>query len=121
MFAIHGNKAGLARSLLDTVDAGADVPRLMSDLEAAEGDPVAQLAAWVTFDRRLFERGYDLIGRCARLSVRNLTSTRRTRRVVVAAAKASRGCSAPGRGRSARGGHTGKGERHLLQVSATST
>jgi TetR/AcrR family transcriptional regulator, regulator of cefoperazone and chloramphenicol sensitivity len=61
VFAIHGNKAGLARSLLDTVDAGADVPQLLSDLKAAEGDPAAQLAAWVTFDRRLFERGYDLI------------------------------------------------------------
>lgn len=61
VFAIHGNKAGLARSLLDTVDAAAGVPLLMSDLKAAEGDPAAQLAAWVTFDRGLFERGYDLI------------------------------------------------------------
>jgi AcrR family transcriptional regulator len=61
VFAIHGNKAGLARSLLDSVDAGADVPRLLSELQAAGANPAAQLAAWVNFDRRLFERGYDVI------------------------------------------------------------
>jgi AcrR family transcriptional regulator len=61
VFAIHGNKAGLAKALVDSVDLSADIPRLMSELKEAEGNPSAQVAAMVGMDRRLFEGGSDLI------------------------------------------------------------
>src|SRR5687768_9646193 len=55
VFAIHGNKAGLAKALVDSIDLSADIPRLLQELEDAEGDPSGQLAAMVGMDRRLFE------------------------------------------------------------------
>jgi AcrR family transcriptional regulator len=61
VYAIYGSKAALAGSLIDSVDAGADVQRILGELEAAKGDPAAQLAAFVGFDRRLYERGGDVI------------------------------------------------------------
>jgi len=61
VFAIHGNKAGLALALVDAVDLSADIPRLLEELEQAAGDPRAQLAAMVGMDRRLFERGGDVL------------------------------------------------------------
>jgi AcrR family transcriptional regulator len=61
VFAIHGNKAGLALALVDSVDFSADIPRLLSELEDAAGNPPAQLAAMVGMDRRLFERGSDVL------------------------------------------------------------
>jgi len=61
VFAIHGNKAGLAKALVDVIDLPADIPRLMDELREAEGDPPAQLAAMLGMDRRLFEAGSDLI------------------------------------------------------------
>lgn len=57
----YGSKRGLAIALVDAVDLGADVPRQMAELKAAEGDPAQQIAALVGFDRRLFERGGDVI------------------------------------------------------------
>ncbi len=57
VYAVYGTKAGLAQSLVDSADADADVARIVAELEAAEGDPRAQLTAFIGFDRRLFEHG----------------------------------------------------------------
>ncbi len=59
---VYGNKAGLALALVDAVDAEADLDSEMAEIDAAAGDPASQLAAMVGFDRRLFERGGDLLG-----------------------------------------------------------
>jgi hypothetical protein len=48
-------------SLIDSIDAGADVERLIGELAAGAGNPRAQLAAQVGFDRRLFERGGPML------------------------------------------------------------
>ena len=61
VYAVYGNKAGLATSLIDSADADADTDRAIADLEAAAGDPRGQLAAFVRFDRRLFENAGELI------------------------------------------------------------
>lgn len=61
VFAIHGNKAGLAKALVESVDISADIPRLLSELEAADGDASAQLAAMIGMDRQLFERSVDVL------------------------------------------------------------
>ena len=61
VYAVFGSKAGLALSLVDTIDARADVPRVIAELEAASGDPAAQLGAFIDFDRRLYERAGDVV------------------------------------------------------------
>ena len=61
VFNIYGSKAGLASSLVDAIDGPADVPRLLGELEAGDGDPRAQLRAMVDFDRRLFHGARDVI------------------------------------------------------------
>jgi AcrR family transcriptional regulator len=61
VYAVFGSKAGLALSLVDTIDARADVPRILAELEAAEGDPTTQLGAFIGFDRRLYERAGDVV------------------------------------------------------------
>lgn len=57
----YGGKAGLAIALIDAVDLAADVGRQLAELAEAHDDRDAQLAAMVSFDRRLFERGGDVI------------------------------------------------------------
>jgi AcrR family transcriptional regulator len=59
VYAVYGTKAGLAVTLVDSADAAADVEQTLRELASAEGDPRRQLAAFVGFDRRLFERGGD--------------------------------------------------------------
>jgi TetR/AcrR family transcriptional regulator, regulator of cefoperazone and chloramphenicol sensitivity len=61
VYAVYGNKAGLATALLDSLTAGVDFPRHMSEIKAAEGDPARQIAALVAIDRQLFEHGADAI------------------------------------------------------------
>lgn len=61
VYAVYGTKAGLAMALLDSLTAAVDLPRHMSELEAAEGDPPRQIAALVAIDRQLFEHGADAI------------------------------------------------------------
>jgi len=61
VYAVFGSKAGLALSLVDTIDARADVPRILAELKAAEGDPPTQLGAFIGFDRRLYERAGDVV------------------------------------------------------------
>ncbi len=61
VFAIYGNKAGLAMGLLDSLDDAADPMRMLRELDEAEGDPRRQLAILLEFDRRLFEHGADAI------------------------------------------------------------
>jgi TetR/AcrR family transcriptional regulator, regulator of cefoperazone and chloramphenicol sensitivity len=58
---VYGNKAGLALGLLDSLEDAADPMRMLRELEAAGSDPRAQLAAFIAFDRRLFEHGADAI------------------------------------------------------------
>jgi AcrR family transcriptional regulator len=57
----YGSKAGLAVSLIDAAEEGADVRRAAAELADHEGDPVAQLGAFVSFDRRLFQHGGDVL------------------------------------------------------------
>jgi AcrR family transcriptional regulator len=59
VYAVYGTKAGLAVSLVDSADDAADVDRVRRELARADGDPRRQLAAFVGFDRRLFEHGGD--------------------------------------------------------------
>src|SRR5689334_23283087 len=61
VYATYGNKKGLAVALMDAADLAADPARVLTDLEAAEGDPGRQLAASVDFDVRLFERAGDVL------------------------------------------------------------
>ena len=61
VFAVYGSKAGLAGSLLDTAEADAGTVRLEVELATAVGDPSAQLAGLVHFERRLFEHAGDAL------------------------------------------------------------
>lgn len=61
VYAVYGTKAGLAVSLVDSADADADVDRIVRELAQAAGDPRAQVAAFVGFDRRLFQHGGDAL------------------------------------------------------------
>lgn len=56
-----GGKEGLAMALLDELEADADVVQAREEILTAAGHPPAQLAALVGFDRRLFERGGDIM------------------------------------------------------------
>jgi AcrR family transcriptional regulator len=59
VYAAYGSKAGLARALVDAVEASADVPSSPSQIVAT--GPTGQLAALVASDRRLFEDGGDVV------------------------------------------------------------
>ena len=59
VYAVYGTKAGLATSLVESGEMDAGVEQVAREIEAAQGDPAAQLAAFIRFDRRLFERGGD--------------------------------------------------------------
>lgn len=61
VYAAYGNKAGLARALIDAVEASAEVAQSAAELHRVHDDPAAQLAALVASDRRLFEHGGDVI------------------------------------------------------------
>jgi AcrR family transcriptional regulator len=61
VYAVYGTKAGLATSLVDSADDDADIARTLRELAAAVGDPTAQLAAQVRFERRLFENAGDAL------------------------------------------------------------
>jgi AcrR family transcriptional regulator len=61
VYNVYGSKAGLAVSLIDAAEDGADVRRAGEQLAAHTGDPGAQLAAFVGFDRRLYEHGGDVL------------------------------------------------------------
>ena len=39
VYAVYGNKAGLAMALLDSLDDAADVPRMFRELREGNGDP----------------------------------------------------------------------------------
>ena len=61
VYAVYGNKAGLASALLDSLEGAADPRRLGTELRAAAGDAQGQLAAVTAFERRLFEHGAEAI------------------------------------------------------------
>lgn len=56
-----GGKEGLALALLDELEADDDVVQAREEIVEAAGHPPAQLAALVGFDRRLFEKGGDIM------------------------------------------------------------
>ncbi len=57
----YGSKAGLAMSLVDAAEGSADVPRVVAELTERVGDPAGQIAAFVGFDRRLYQHGGDVL------------------------------------------------------------
>lgn len=59
VYATYGSKAGLARALVEAVEASADV--LTSPSQIPDTDPTGQLAALIESDRRLFADGGDVI------------------------------------------------------------
>lgn len=61
VYHVYGSKAGLASSLIDAAEHSADVERAVTELRERVGDPAGQLRAFVAFDRRLYERGGDVI------------------------------------------------------------
>lgn len=61
VYAVYGNKAGLAFAFLDSLEGAADPRRLGEELRAAAGDLRGQLAAVAAFERRLFEHGAEAI------------------------------------------------------------
>lgn len=61
VYAVYGNKAGLATALLDSLEGVADPRRLVAELRSAAGDPRGQLAAMAAFERRLFEHGAEVV------------------------------------------------------------
>ncbi|MEV6062639.1 helix-turn-helix domain-containing protein [Nocardia asteroides] len=61
VYAAYGNKTGLVQAVVDAADLSADAPRMLAELDAADGDPTRQLAAMSAYDRRLFERAADVI------------------------------------------------------------
>lgn len=61
VYHVYGSKAGLASSLIDAAEHSADVERAVAELAERVGDPAGQLRAFVAFDRRLYERGGDVI------------------------------------------------------------
>ena len=61
VYHVYGSKAGLAGSLIDSAERSADVDRAVAELRDRAGDPAGQLRAFTDFDRRLFERGGDVL------------------------------------------------------------
>jgi AcrR family transcriptional regulator len=61
VYHVYGSKAGLAGSLLDSAEQSAQVHRVVAELQERAGDPAGQLRAFVSFDRRLFEAGGDVL------------------------------------------------------------
>ena len=61
VYNVYGSKAGLAVSLIDAAEEEADVRRAAAEISERVGDPAGQLAAFVAFDRRLYQRGGDVL------------------------------------------------------------
>ena len=61
VYSVYGSKAGLATSLIDAAEQGANVRRTVAELEERANDPVGQLRAFVGFDRRLYEGAGDVL------------------------------------------------------------
>ena len=61
VYAVYGSKAALAGSLISSVDSGADVERVLAELTAAEGDPPAQLAAFIDSSSDVAADAFSLV------------------------------------------------------------
>ena len=61
VYSVYGSKAGLASSLIDAAEQGANIRRTVAELEELAGDAVGQLRAFVGFDRRLYEGAGDVL------------------------------------------------------------
>jgi AcrR family transcriptional regulator len=62
IYASFASKAGLLLAILDELTAAAGMAEMQDALRTHSDDPRAQLAAYVHFDRTLFETGRDIIG-----------------------------------------------------------
>jgi TetR/AcrR family transcriptional regulator, regulator of cefoperazone and chloramphenicol sensitivity len=56
IYAVYKNKRGVLQAIVDGMDVAAGIEQAMRDLAEAEGDHLRQLAIFVSYDRRLFER-----------------------------------------------------------------
>ncbi len=61
VYAVFGNKAGLATALVDLVDEEADVPQLVAELQAPGVSPRQQIGAMVRHRRRMFDGPGDIV------------------------------------------------------------
>ena len=61
VYSVYGTKAGLANSLIDAAEQGANVRQTIEELKDRAGDPAGQLRAFVAFDRRLYEGAGDVL------------------------------------------------------------
>ncbi|WP_074849931.1 TetR/AcrR family transcriptional regulator [Gordonia westfalica] len=62
VYAVFGNKAGLATALVDLVDEEADVPTLVAELQASNVSPRQQIEAMARHRRRMFDGPGDIVG-----------------------------------------------------------
>ncbi|MDS1116627.1 TetR/AcrR family transcriptional regulator [Gordonia westfalica] len=62
VYAVFGNKAGLATALVDLVDEEADVPTLVAELQASDVSPRQQIEAMARHRRRMFDGPGDIVG-----------------------------------------------------------
>jgi len=62
VYASFGSKSALLLAVLDQLTAAAGIEGMREALRSHGDDPRAQLAAYVHFDRVLFEQGRDIIG-----------------------------------------------------------
>lgn len=60
-YATYGSKRAVLSALLDEVDAEADVPGLLEELERSASDPRRQLRNIVEFNARLFQGAADVL------------------------------------------------------------
>jgi len=61
VYSVYGSKAGLASSLIDAAEQGANIRQTVAELRERAGNPVGQLRAFVGFDRRLYESAGDVL------------------------------------------------------------
>ncbi|MFE0751301.1 TetR/AcrR family transcriptional regulator [Gordonia sp. NPDC058843] len=61
VYAVFGNKAGLATALVDVVDDEADVPKLVRELQAEGATPREQIEAMARHRQRMFDGPGDIV------------------------------------------------------------
>jgi AcrR family transcriptional regulator len=61
VYASFGSKRAILLELLEAMEAEGGVQLLQQRINAAPHDPVRQIHEWVSFSRRFFERGIDVL------------------------------------------------------------
>lgn len=61
VYVVYGNKRGLALAVIDDLDLAAGSTEMRHLMERAGDDATQQLSVMVSFDRRFFERGGDVL------------------------------------------------------------